>query len=305
MLNNIEKVRSIIIEKKELGLLYLDTTYLQSVETILGWETFDKLIELIDSFVADHQSLFYHWHVTNYWKTLSDSFVLIIEPVQGEIVLENLEFLCVHLQNEINAFLNRNQRYLPVRPIVQLGYAILRFNPNIRFERLIGRTIEEAHQVARTFTQRDLNFQIQKLKQIIEEKKIYMVFQPIVNLKSGECIGYEALARGPKGSPLEAPEVMFSLATKAGMLFQLEDLCKNKLVSQYSPAENQLVFVNLEPALLEAKTYKKLSLFEKYSCPLFAINKNDQMILYYLTQSIKDTQETDIHAKELNIIFMI
>lgn len=294
MLDYIDKVRSILAEKKELGILYLDTSFLQSVEIVLGWETFDKIIELIESFIADHKSLFYHWRITAFWKTLSDSFVLIIEPVQGEIVIENLEFLCVHIQNEVNSFLKRQQRYLPVHPVVQLGYAILRHNSNIRFERLMGKTIEEAHEIAKTCSQRDINFQIQKLKQIIEEKKIYMVFQPIVNLKTGACIGYEALARGPRGSPLEAPEVMFSLASKAGMVFQLEDVCKNKIISQFSVPENQLIFVNLEPALLESKAYKKLSLFEKSEGL-----KNRLVIEITERMAIKDFHSMDSTLKDI------
>jgi hypothetical protein len=41
----------------------------------------------------------------------------------------------------------------------------------------------------------------------------------------------------------------------------------------------------------------QLSLFEKYSCPLYAINKNDQLKLYYFTQSIKNSS-TDYKINE-------
>lgn len=34
-----------------------------------------------------------------------------------------------------------------------------------------------------------------QMEQIIEKKKVYPVYQPIVSLKSGEILGYEALSR--------------------------------------------------------------------------------------------------------------
>ena len=42
---------------------------------------------------------------------------------------------------------------------------------------------------------------------------IRMLYQPLVDLESGEVLGYEALARGTEGSPLEHPEALLAAAT--------------------------------------------------------------------------------------------
>lgn len=296
MESKINGVKLILSEKKEIGLLYIDTGSLQTIEVILGWEAFDKIITIIDAFVIEHQNLFNRWRIKTYWKTLSDSFVIIVEAMQGEIILENLEFLATHLQNEIINYIGRLQRNLPIQPMVQLGYSLLRYNPNIRLERLIGRAVEEAQEVAKASTQKSLNFQIQKLKKIIEEKRIYLVFQPIVNLITGKCLGYEALARGPKGSPLEAPELLFTLAAKAGLIFQLENLCQESLIKQAAIPSNQYIFVNIEPSLLEKKVYQKLLLFEGS-----ASLKNKIVIEITERMAIKDYHSIDSILKDIRL----
>jgi len=292
--SKINSIKLILSEKKEIGLLYIDTGSLQTIEVILGWEALDNIITKIDTFIIGHQNLFNRWRIKSYWKTLSDSFVLIVEALQGEIILENLEFLATHLQNEIINYIQRAHHNLPIQPIVQLGYSLLRYNPNIRLERLIGRAIEEAQEVAKASTQKSLNFQIQKLKKIIEERKIYLVFQPIVNLITGKCLGYEALARGPKGSPLEAPELLFTLAAKAGLIFQLENLCQESLIKQAAIPSNQYIFVNIEPSLLEKKIYQKLSLFESS-----ALLKNKIVIEITERMAIKDYHSIDSILKDM------
>lgn len=55
---------------------------------------------------------------------------------------------------------------------------------------------------------------LQELKEIIDKKNVRTVFQPIISMKTGEILGYEALSRGPKGSPLESPLELFAAAEK-------------------------------------------------------------------------------------------
>jgi hypothetical protein len=40
---------------------------------------------------------------------------------------------------------------------------------------------------------------------IIERHNVRTVFQPLVHVESLAVVGFEALTRGPEGSPLEAP----------------------------------------------------------------------------------------------------
>lgn len=56
----------------------------------------------------------------------------------------------------------------------------------------------------------------------MENGLLHTVFQPIANLPSGELLGYEALIRGPAGSPLERPQALFEQALREHCVIQLE-----------------------------------------------------------------------------------
>jgi EAL domain-containing protein (putative c-di-GMP-specific phosphodiesterase class I) len=43
---------------------------------------------------------------------------------------------------------------------------------------------------------------------------LHCAYQPIVDLRSRQVVGYEALARGSAGGPLEAPEHLFAHARR-------------------------------------------------------------------------------------------
>ncbi|HHV55436.1 MAG TPA: EAL domain-containing protein [Firmicutes bacterium] len=65
------------------------------------------------------------------------------------------------------------------------------------------------------------------IKQLLEEPEFLRTFfQPVVSLAEGRVIGYEALTRGPSGTVLESPRVLFSLARRAGLLLELDRLSR-------------------------------------------------------------------------------
>lgn len=73
--------------------------------------------------------------------------------------------------------------------------------------------------------------------------------QPIVNIKTNEITGWEALTRGPAGTTLERPSRLFSYAEKRNKIRNLEHLCiKNSLrLLQY--VGDRKLFVNVGSAL--------------------------------------------------------
>jgi len=80
---------------------------------------------------------------------------------------------------------------------------------------------------------------------------VQSVYQPIVELESGRTVAYEALARGPRGSSLERPDLLFDAARLAGRLAELDVSCQQAALTGASAADLAApwtVFVNLEPA---------------------------------------------------------
>jgi EAL domain-containing protein (putative c-di-GMP-specific phosphodiesterase class I) len=80
---------------------------------------------------------------------------------------------------------------------------------------------------------------------------IRSIYQPIVRLADRRVIAYEALARGPAGSPLELPETLFATARREGLETTLDWECwraalRGALEGGIGPG--RALFVNVEPS---------------------------------------------------------
>lgn len=87
---------------------------------------------------------------------------------------------------------------------------------------------------------------------VIRDRAIRSVYQPLVDLYSGEIVGYEALARGPEGSSLERPDRLFQAARAAGMESELEWQCQRAALEgalEAGLSPGQALFLNLEPGV--------------------------------------------------------
>ena len=71
---------------------------------------------------------------------------------------------------------------------------------------------------------KDKKSQKKELVDIIRNKRIYPVFQPIVDIKSGSIVAYEALSRISGDSTMIIGE-LFELACRCGMVWELEAGC--------------------------------------------------------------------------------
>ncbi|MGL1958439.1 MAG: EAL and GGDEF domain-containing protein [Colwellia sp.] len=71
------------------------------------------------------------------------------------------------------------------------------------------------------------------LQEIIVNKRITTVFQPIFDIEHKIIVGYEALTRGPKGSELFSPEKLFAKAEEHQLLSDLELLCRESAINRF------------------------------------------------------------------------
>lgn len=66
---------------------------------------------------------------------------------------------------------------------------------------------------------------IEAVDALLESRDVRTLLQPIVRLADRAVVGYEALSRGPAGSPLERPDLLFDAAHAAGKHVEMELLC--------------------------------------------------------------------------------
>ncbi len=99
----------------------------------------------------------------------------------------------------------------------------------------------------------DLATGFRDIDQVIDERAITTVFQPLVRLDSHEIVGYEALSRGPAGSPWHAPSALFPAAHARGRLAELDWICRVRAYQEALRADldqSIALFVNTEPLAL-------------------------------------------------------
>jgi EAL domain-containing protein (putative c-di-GMP-specific phosphodiesterase class I) len=89
--------------------------------------------------------------------------------------------------------------------------------------------------------------------EIVDNRRLTAVFQPVVELASTRVVGYEALARGPRGSPFEDPLALFAYAYRVGRAAELDWICRATALGAALAAgmpREMTLFVNAEPASL-------------------------------------------------------
>ncbi|HLI60012.1 MAG TPA: EAL domain-containing protein [Solirubrobacteraceae bacterium] len=94
---------------------------------------------------------------------------------------------------------------------------------------------------------------VPELEAILARGAIRPIFQPIVSLDDDAVVAYEALARGPRGSALERPDRLFAAAKVAGLVTELDWLCRARAVEAALVSglgRSAYLFLNCEPAAI-------------------------------------------------------
>jgi EAL domain-containing protein (putative c-di-GMP-specific phosphodiesterase class I) len=94
---------------------------------------------------------------------------------------------------------------------------------------------------------------VDDFNRVLDERAVRAVFQPVVDLESRLVLGYEALARGPAGSPRETPGALFGAAYRAGRVAELDWACRAAAFTEAVRAglgPPLTLFVNCEPVSL-------------------------------------------------------
>lgn len=87
-----------------------------------------------------------------------------------------------------------------------------------------------------------------ELLEVIEQKALTPVFQPIIDLGAQQVLGFEATSRGALNSPLQSPLTMFEAAAQARLLPELDRACISMACARFSELQLPgLLFLNCSP----------------------------------------------------------
>ena len=92
------------------------------------------------------------------------------------------------------------------------------------------------------------------VNEIIDARRVDVVFQAIVDVERDQVVGFEALTRGPEG-PLSNPAELFAAARAIGRAGELDWICRALAFRKFLDAKlpgSMSLFVNVEPDSLIA-----------------------------------------------------
>lgn len=92
---------------------------------------------------------------------------------------------------------------------------------------------------------------LSRLNEILSQRQLNALFQPVINMQTGAIVGYEGLIRGPSDSPLHSPMNLFKVARANNLSVEVEHMCRRIVLERF--AELKLpgkLFLNVSPEML-------------------------------------------------------
>ena len=237
-----------------LGVIYLQIGKFFGFEELHGWEQYDRiLLAIADGLKEDAAASRLCDYLLSIRFSGSDGFYVLFDlPAQARgrygPALEE-EAARFHA----NAVRRLRETFGTTVDLMSVHVSSLtaQDNPRARPSRHLVRMLAEA---AKIVTQKQTREKIDlyaELKSLIGGKKLKAAYQPVCRLSDGEVVGYEALIRGPQGSPLERPNALFAVARENDLGVELESLCLEIVFSKLPAAvAARRLFVNATSTLL-------------------------------------------------------
>jgi EAL domain-containing protein (putative c-di-GMP-specific phosphodiesterase class I) len=249
---HLDELKERLAESGYLAMLLIDVSDINRIEQDYGSREYDRLMQGVRGVVTELKGKqLGAGDVVALNERAGDVFLIFLMPRESsELVLAgDLEEIGVRIEKFLSRRITKSAFHLlHERPEISVGSSLVLRNPLIREERLILRAIEEARRAAQISRQIRGVRDKQRLQCIILQKQIETLFQPIFDLRSGKAHGFEALSRGPKGSPLRSPSALFDLAEKTELLSELDHLCRRKALQSGGKLERQYkLFINTYP----------------------------------------------------------
>lgn len=242
------EVTSILIRDRALSCLAVDLSRLHKIELDLGVahhsELYDHAAAVLDRLrgsVLDAEDLICR-------TGDGDGYYVILAPRPPSARVE-LEQLAGTVERAVEeALAPMVSEVLREQPRITVGSARVLGNSLLRPERLTARLIADAGAATRNARERKAHRDRSSLQDVILGDGLSTVYQPIVDLGTGDIFAYEALTRGPRGSAIESPATLFAIADEVDLTVELDRACfRGALRNAMALEPVHRLFVNLLP----------------------------------------------------------
>ncbi len=130
-------------------------------------------------------------------------------------------------------------------------------NPKFSVESQLHSGLAEARADAELKARTAARGRRERFIELLLEQKVTSVYEPIVDCTSRTVFGYEALARGPEGSELHSPVVLFRAAGEENLVFALDCLCRSSgLEGAIGLPSGTKLFLNVLPTAIHDPNFR-------------------------------------------------
>ncbi len=243
--------------ERSLSCLAIDLSYLRRVEADQGLQRHNAIYDNAAVILDELRSSLLSSGDLICRTGDGDGYLVMLAP-RREIV--DLDQLGVAVSAALeHALAPATRELLREQPRVIVGTARVLGNSLLRPERLVTRLVTEAFESVRLSRARAISRDKIMLQNLILGDGLTAVYQPIVDLGTGDIFGYEALSRGPRNSILESPATLFSVADEVDLTYELDRACfRNALRSAVGMGPVHRLFVNLLPMSFYDTTFIEL-----------------------------------------------
>ncbi len=251
---NQQKLHSLLRDKKTIWVLYLDIIKFQEVEFRYGYKICNQILAEIENelkqTLKQQRKLYLFSHLESRG---GDDFVVYFVP--GENIHWDITEVIERWVLPLEERFNRRLRKL-VNEKIRLRSGLARCIKEVgrSANYLLYAAVKEAFLLNKSepdphfFTRRN------EISHLIEEPDTYLksAFQPIIDARSGEVFGFEALARMPGSTCFNNIADLFPFAEKNSQLYPIETLCRRQAITSFPTVaqSKEMLFLNINPQVL-------------------------------------------------------
>jgi len=251
--HHLEDIAEMVLERTCSGLIILDGTNLDIWERQYGAASFrafmNRVAEAVDS---SRGSSIRSSDIVCLDGEAGDSIIVFLTSSREESIGPSIDFETIsdRLKRRIfGNFLSAEWWYHQALEQMAIGSALIIRNDSVDPRREVYRAIRRARHDAQ-LSQKEVQRQRHRVVgSMIAQRKITTLYQPIVHMRTGVVVGYEALSRA---EPVDADRLgvhLFVAAAKAELDGELDQTCRNLSIRRRPELDSDVeLFINTLPA---------------------------------------------------------
>jgi len=265
----VDKLKQALAGDKPIGVIFLDVVKFHEIHQLQGSIMATRVLFMLeDALRRKIAELLPAAGVLAAEHLWADDFVVLV-ALEDAHSQELLLHLAATLRSSLKEELDPKLAELAGSELeLHLGCSVIEPRGNLKPDLKLYHALREAQRAAKGTVDLDTLRLKRDFEELLENKNLRIQYQPVVSLSSGEILGWEALARGPKDSHFSRPDIIFSFAEEVGLLFPTEKVCREKAIGDINGlGPEQKLFLNVHPRTMNDPKFVRgetLQLLQKY-----------------------------------------